>query len=121
MEMPTLAKIMVATSTPVLCRMAEMIPSGTPIRIARISPPTASSMVIGRRSTKIWLTGRLKRIELPKSPLQDAGHIETELHVDRPVEPVLPRETLADALGGRLLAEDRPARIAGDRAGRARR
>ena len=68
MEMPTLARIMVATSTPVLCRMAETRPSGTPMSKATSRPPRASSMVNGSRSTRILVTGRLKRIEVPKSP-----------------------------------------------------
>ena len=69
METPTLAKAIAATSTPELCRRAAAIPSGIPTMTATLSAAMVSSSVTGSRSMIIWVTGREKRIDSPRSPL----------------------------------------------------
>ena len=69
MDTPILANVIAATSTLELCRLAAAIPSGIPTMIATLKAAMVSSSVTGSRSMIIWLTGREKRIDSPRSPL----------------------------------------------------
>ena len=50
------------------CRVAATTPSGRAMRMVRISPATASSMVAGARWPMSCATGSLLKIDLPRSP-----------------------------------------------------
>jgi len=69
MEMPMLAITIVMVSTMEFRLMAEMIPSSTPTVVEKIIAQKVSSNVMGRRSAMMSTTGRVKRMESPKSPL----------------------------------------------------
>ena len=60
--------IIVTTSAGELRRIAETTPSGMPMRIASVSAISVSSTVSGRRSSRIWVTGRPYLVDVPKSP-----------------------------------------------------
>ncbi len=68
-ETPRLAKIMVKTSMGEFCQYAAMTPRIIPNTVAITSEVRASSIVTGRRSVSISVTGRPKRIESPRSPV----------------------------------------------------
>ncbi len=67
-ETPMLAPTIVTTSTGELRLMAEITPRGMATETAMITAVKLNSTVSGIRSIKIWVMGRLKRMELPKSP-----------------------------------------------------
>ena len=72
---------------------------------------TISDSVGSMRCAIMVVTGRLVKIELPRSPCRSRQAQSRELHQERPVEP----EVLADALdvgGRRLVAGDHRGRIA---------
>ena len=58
----------IETTVGELRRSAEAIPSGIPTTVANSIARIVSSIVTGIRSTTMSTTGRLKRIELSRSP-----------------------------------------------------
>ncbi len=67
-ETPIFAPIIVTTSVAVLRRTAEMSPNSTPKKVENNIAPIVTSSVIGSRSKTISITGRLLRMDSPKSP-----------------------------------------------------
>ena len=84
--------------------------------VAMNSEVRASSIVTGRRSVSISVTGRPKRIESPRSPVTHAAHVDAKLDRDRLVQPVALHKRVADLVGG-LFAQHGAAGVARNQAG----
>ena len=110
-EKPNTAKTMMRRSIQVPAFQAATTPIGTATAIARISVTTISDSVGSMRCAISSVTGRLVKIEVPRSPCRMRQTQLAELDQEGPVEP----EALADALdvgGRRLIAGDHRGRIA---------
>ncbi len=68
METPMFAMNIAPTSTALFCLTAEMTPSRTPKKVAKIIANRVSSSVVGSRSARMSVTGRPVWIDVPKSP-----------------------------------------------------
>ena len=93
------------------CRAAKR-PSGMPIPAANSSAATVSSMVAGKRTRNSFNTGWLFTTLEPKSPLEQAAEVPQVLLPEGVVEAQV-RAHRGDALGRRVLAEDRRRGVAG--------
>src|SRR5690554_1547794 len=65
---PMRARIMESASTHEFGLRAEIIPKPMPITRAKMMAATASSTVLGKKSMSSCVTGRLVRVERPRSP-----------------------------------------------------